>query len=145
MLPFSFTITAQIIQTFSLGLIAFLGIHYLGLKQKKFNYYNIFFPKDVPAILSSFLFLIEIVSYVARVFSLSIRLFANMMSGHTLLNILASFAVIMLKKGWFVLAIIPIFVIIAVISLEFIIAILQAYVFTVLIIIYLTECYKNKH
>lgn len=92
MVPYSFTVTSHIIFTFSLALSIFIGINIIGVKTHGFKFFSLFLPKGVPLAIMPLLITIEIVSYIIKVFTLSIRLFANMTSGHTLLKIIAGFA-----------------------------------------------------
>jgi ATP synthase subunit 6 len=92
MIPYSFTVTSHLATTFYLALSAFIGINITAIKKNNLAIFNLFLPKGVPSFIIPFLILIELISYFARVFSLAIRLFANMMSGHTLLKILAGFS-----------------------------------------------------
>lgn len=99
MVPYSFTVTSSLIVTFSIALATFIGINIIGARIHQFSFLALFLPPGCPIFISPFIILIEAVSYIARVFSLSIRLFANMMAGHTLLKILAGFAWQMLTTG----------------------------------------------
>lgn len=148
LIPGCFTITSQILVTFTFSFSLFIGIVCIGLLVNKNNFILLFIPKNVPVYLMDFLFLIEFVSYVSRTFSLAIRLFANMLSGHALIFILSGF-VSKASKGSSLLMSIPqilIFsVIVAVCFLEIGIALLQAYVFIVLTIIYLNDSYNVGH
>lgn len=147
MIPYSFTITSHIFITFSLALTLFLGINIIAIKQHKLHFLGFFLPNGIHLALAPLLVPIELVSYIARVFSLAIRLFANMMSGHTLLKIIAGFAWTMLSFGgiWYFLHLFPLTIIIAVTILELGIAILQAYVFTILICLYLNDAIQLSH
>lgn len=89
MVPYSFTVTSQFIFTFTLALIFFFGATFIGLVIHRSHFFGLFLPENAPLAIMPFIVTIELISYFARVFSLSIRLFANMMAGHTLLNILA--------------------------------------------------------
>jgi F-type H+-transporting ATPase subunit a len=91
MVPYTFTITSHLLFTFSLSLSIFIGINIIGIRKLKLEFFQLFFPSGVPLIMGPFLIVIELISYLSRVFSLAIRLFANIMSGHTLLKILSSF------------------------------------------------------
>nr|YP_011017724.1 ATP synthase F0 subunit a [Griffithsia okiensis]WQF69547.1 ATP synthase F0 subunit a [Griffithsia okiensis] len=141
MVPYSFTITSHIIFTFSLALSIFIGINIIGLKTHGLLFFSLFLPKNVPIFIIPLLITIEFLSYLVKVFTLSIRLFANMTSGHTLLKIIAGFSWTMLKSGGLLafFHIIPLFLLLALIGLEIAIAILQAYVFTLLSCIYLND------
>jgi len=92
MIPYSFTVTSHLIVTFSLALAIFIGINIIGVLKNGRHFLSLFFPPGAPLPLAPLLVFIELVSYVFRVLSLSIRLFANLMSGHTLLKILSGFA-----------------------------------------------------
>lgn len=91
MLPYSITVTSHLIITLSFSLTFFIGNNFIGLCHNRIRYFCLFLPKGVPVVIVPFLILIEYVSYLSRIFSLAIRLFANMMSGHILLKILISF------------------------------------------------------
>lgn len=141
MVPYSFTITSHLILTLSLSFAFFFGINIIGLRKHGFEFLGLFLPSGAPLVIAPFLILIELISYIARVFSLAIRLFANMMSGHTLLNILAGFGWTMLTSASAIklLFFIPTVIVFAVTGLEVAIAALQAYVFSVLVCIYLND------
>lgn len=147
MVPYSFTITSHIFVTFSLAFTLFIGINIIAIKIHKLHFLGFFLPNGIHIALAPLLVPIELVSYIARVFSLSIRLFANMMSGHTLLKIIAGFAWTMLSFGgiWYFVQLVPLVIIIAVTVLELGIAILQAYVFTILICLYLNDAINLSH
>lgn len=141
MIPYSFTITSHIIFTFSLAFSIFFGINIIGLKTHGLNFFSIFLPRGVPLIIVPLIISIEFLSYIVKVFTLSIRLFANMTSGHTLLKIIAGFAWTMLISGGLIsfFHVIPLCLLLALIGLELAIAVLQAYVFTLLTCIYLND------
>lgn len=141
MIPYSITVTSHFIFTFYYALSFFLGINLIGILYHKEKYFVLFLPDGVPVAIIPFLILIEYVSYFSRVLSLSIRLFANMMSGHILMKILIGFIWTMLSIGsiWLVIAFFPFIIVFCVTGLEFAIAFLQAYVFIVLLSIYLND------
>nr|YP_010330469.1 ATP synthase F0 subunit 6 [Porphyridium aerugineum]UNJ18827.1 ATP synthase F0 subunit 6 [Porphyridium aerugineum] len=141
MIPYVFTVTSHISFTFNLALSLFIGINLMALYINKINTLNLFLPKGVPFLITPLLILIELISYIVKVFTLAIRLFTNMTSGHTLLKIVASFSWIMFLQGglFSLLAWFPCILLILLILLETGIAILQAYVFTLLIIVYLSD------
>jgi F-type H+-transporting ATPase subunit a len=145
LLPFGVTITAQLINTFSLAFIFNLGFILIGLIQHKFHFFNLFMPKDAPVFLVPLIVVIEVISYLIRTFSLSLRLFANMMAGHTLLHILASFSIKFVKAGFYVVSIFPFVLVLMVLVLELGIAFLQAYVFVILLSIYLNDSLHPGH
>ena len=134
MLPYSFTFTSHIIVTFVLAMFIFLLVTLLGIFIHGFKFIGLFVPKGVPMIMLPLMIPIEIISYLSRPISLSVRLFANMMAGHTMLKIFAGFV---FSLGIFGVA--PLIVDVALTALEVLIAILQAYVFTILTCIYLNE------
>jgi len=141
MIPYSFTVTSHIAFTFTLSLAIFIGINIIGLKTHGLNFFALFLPRNVPLIIVPLLISIEFLSYLVKVFTLAIRLFANMTSGHTLLKIIAGFAWTMLLSGGLlaILHLIPLGLLFILIGLELAIAILQAYVFTLLTCIYLND------
>jgi ATP synthase subunit 6 len=121
--------------------MAFAAINIVGIRTHGFHMLSLFLPSGAPLALAPLLVMIELVSYSFRVVSLALRLFANMMSGHCLLNILAGFAWTMLSAGGVltILHVLPLLVIFAIVGLELCIAFLQAYVFTVLLCIYIND------
>lgn len=141
MIPYSFTVTSHFVITFSLALSLFIGINIVGVIKHGKNMVRLFAPEGSPKVLLPLLFVIEIISYISRVFSLSIRLFANLMSGHTLLKILAGFAWSMLLAGGvtFFSSFFPFIIIFLVTGLEIAIGALQAYVFCMLICLYYND------
>jgi len=134
MLPYSFTFTSHIIVTFVLAMFIFLLVTLLGIFIHGFKFFSLFVPKGVPMLMLPLMIPIEIISYLSRPISLSVRLFANMMAGHTMLKIFAGFIV---PLGIFGVA--PLMVDVALTALEVLIAFLQAYVFTILTCLYLNE------
>ena len=134
MLPYGFTFTSHIIVTFVLAIFIFLFVTLLGIFIHGFKFFGLFVPKGVPMLMLPLMIPIEIISYLSRPISLSVRLFANMMAGHTMLKIFAGFIV---PLGIFGVA--PLLVGVALTALEVLIAFLQAYVFTILTCIYLNE------
>lgn len=136
--PFGFTVTAHIVVTFSLALIFFLAWIIIGLINLRLGFFSIFLPKGIPTWLAPLLVIIEILSFLLRPISLSVRLFANMLAGHILLFIIATGAISVAKSvvvfGVFLSSFIFIFLI-----LEIGIAFLQAYVFSILLSIYLAD------
>ena len=142
--PYSFTITSHFIQTFGLSFSTFLGIFILGFVNFELKFLQLFVPKNVPNVLVPFLVVLEIVSYIIRPFSLSIRLFANMLAGHILMHILLSFNFFLLKKKLFFLFLASFIILFLIFVLEFSIVFIQAYVFLTLLLIYLSDSF-NLH
>jgi F-type H+-transporting ATPase subunit a len=134
MVPYSFTYTSHIIVTFALAVFIFIGVTLIAVARHGWHFFTYFAPKGMPLALQVILVPIEIISYVIRPMTLSIRLFANMMAGHTMLFIFAGFVVAMGVFGIFPLALNIFFIL-----LELLVAVLQAYVFTILTCIYLHD------
>jgi ATP synthase subunit 6 len=143
MVPYSFTTTSHLIVTFALALTMFTAVNIIGIRIHGLNFLGLFLPGGCPLMMAPLLVVIELVSYSFRVLSLAIRLFANMMAGHTLLKILAGFSWSMFTNGesllLMVFHVLPFFIIIPIISLELGVACLQAYVLTVLLCIYFND------
>ena len=141
MLPYSFTVTSHIIITFVLAAIVFIGVTVIGFIKHGFKYLEIFVPKGVPIVLLPIIVVIEIISYLSRPVSLSVRLFANMMAGHTMLKVFGGFVISLgLLGGW-----LPLSFSVALTGLEILIAFLQAYVFAILTCIYLNDALNLQH
>jgi len=142
LLPYTFTLTSSFIVTFFLAATHYIAINIIGAFHKKWKFANLFLPSGVPLVIGPFLVLVEFVSYLAKVLSLSIRLFANMMSGHALLKILIGFSWTMATSGnYFMLSVsvTPWLLVTGILFLEGLIAFLQAYVFVILVAIYLND------
>lgn len=135
MLPYSFTYTSHIAVTMGLALAIFLLVTILGFVRHGMHFFSLFCPAGVPWALKPLIIPIEILSYLIRPVTLSVRLFANMMAGHLMLKVFAGFSIAM-GVG---LGILPMFFNVALIGFEFLIAFLQAYVFTILCCIYLKD------
>lgn len=144
LLPYGFTITGHIIFTFQIAFSIFFGITLINIFNNQLQFVNLFVPSGVPKPLMPFLIVIEVVSYLIRPFSLSVRLFANMLAGHTLLNILSAF-IFNVFKQYAAISILPLLFIVFIIVLEFCIAIVQAYIFSILVSIYLNDIYNTSH
>lgn len=135
MIPYSFTYTSHIAVTMGLALAIFLFVTILGFVKHGFHFFSLFCPAGVPWALKPLIIPIEVLSYLIRPVTLSVRLFANMMAGHLMLKVFAGFSVAM-GVG---LGLLPMFFNVALIGFEFLIAFLQAYVFTILSCIYLKD------
>ncbi len=135
MVPYSFTVTSHIIVTFGLASLVFIGVTVLGFIKHGFGYLKLFVPHGVPVALLPLIVVIEVISYLSRPISLSVRLFANMMAGHTMLKVFGGFIVMLgFLGGW-----LPLAFSVAFVGLEVLVAFLQAYVFAVLTCIYLND------
>jgi F-type H+-transporting ATPase subunit a len=141
MVPYSFTPTSHIVVTFAMAAVVFVGVTIIGFVRHGAHFLSLFVPKGVPFVLLLLLVPIEIISYFVRPFSLSIRLFANMLAGHTMLKVFGGFVVMLgIIGGWAPLAFIVVFT-----GLEFLIAFLQAYVFAILTCLYLNDAIHLHH
>tara|TARA_B100001750_G_C15513046_1_gene605001 strand:- start:1074 stop:1799 length:726 start_codon:yes stop_codon:yes gene_type:complete len=135
MIPYSFTYTSHIAVTMGLALSIFIFVTILGFVKHGLHFFSLFCPAGVPFFLMPLIIPIEIISYMIRPVTLSVRLFANMMAGHLMLKVFAGFSIAM-GVG---LGLAPMFFNVALIGFEFLIAFLQAYVFTILSCIYLKD------
>ena len=134
MIPYSFTFTSHIVVTFAMALVVFLGVTIIAIAKHRLYFFTFFMPPGVPLLMAPLLVPIEIISYLSRPISLSVRLFANMLAGHTLLKVFAGFVV---SLGMF--GVLPLAFIVALTGLEIVIALLQAFVFTILTCLYLND------
>jgi F-type H+-transporting ATPase subunit a len=141
MIPYSFTPTSHIIVTFAIAAVVFIGVTVIGFVRHGFHYFSLFVPKGVPMVLVPLMVAIEVISYLTRPISLSVRLFANMLAGHTMLKIFGGFVIgLGIIGGWA-----PLVFIVALIGLEFLIAFLQAFVFAILTCLYLNDALNLEH
>lgn len=134
MVPYSFTVTSHIIVTFALALFVFLTVTMIGFMRHGLHFLHLFVPAGVPLWLAPLLIPIEIISYLARPITLSIRLAANMTAGHILLKVVAGFVSALGLFG-----VVPLLLLVGLIGFEFFIALLQAYIFTILTCVYLHD------
>lgn len=140
LIPMGFTVTSHIIVTFALAAIIFLGVTVIGFARHGLGYFKLFAPQGIPFVMLVILVPIELMSYCIRPLTLSVRLFANMMVGHTLLKVIGGFVVMLGIFG-----ILPMAILVAFMALEFLVAFLQAYIFAVLACIYLNEAINMHH
>ena len=120
--------------TFAMAIVIFVGVTILGFVKHGVHFFSFFLPPGAPMFIAPLLIVIEIISYLSRPISLSVRLFANMLAGHTLLKVFAGFIV---SLGFF--GVIPLAFVIALTGLEFVIAFLQAFVFAILTCLYIND------
>ncbi|MGC6537610.1 MAG: F0F1 ATP synthase subunit A [Candidatus Puniceispirillaceae bacterium] len=141
LIPYSYTVTSQIVVTFAMAATIFIGVTIVGLVKHGFHFFSFFVPSGAPKALIPFLVLIEVISYFMRPVSLSVRLFANMLAGHTMLKVFAGLAVMLTSAGGvFVgVSVLPVIAIVGLTGLEILVAALQAYVFTILTCMYLND------
>jgi len=134
MVPYSFTFTSHIAVTFAMAMVVFVGVTILGFAKHGLHFFSLFVPPGVPIWMWPLLIPIEIISYLSRPISLAMRLFANMLAGHTLLKVFAGFVPVLGAAG-----ILPLAFVVPLTALELLIAFLQAYVFTILTCLYIND------
>jgi F-type H+-transporting ATPase subunit a len=139
MIPYSFTVTSHIVVTFALAALVFIVVTAIGFARHGLGFLKLFKPDGLPVALVPVIVPIELISYLIRPISLSVRLFANMMAGHTLLKVFAGFVVSLGIGG-----VVPLLATVAFTGLEFLVAFLQAMIFAVLTSIYLNDAI-NMH
>ena len=140
MIPYSYTFTSQIIVTFGMAFAVFIGVTIIGFVRHGMHFFTFFFPAGAPVYMAPLLIPIEVISYFVRPISLSVRLFANMMAGHTMMKVFGGFVVAL---GVFGVA--PLAITVALTGFEILVALLQAYVFTILTCLYLRDAIHLHH
>jgi F-type H+-transporting ATPase subunit a len=147
MIPMGFTVTSHIIVTFALAAIVILTVIVYGVMKHGTHFFGLFVPSGVPMWLLPLMVMIEVISFISRPISLSVRLFANMLAGHIALKIFAGFVATLLTASvWTViLAPLPLALTVALTALEVLVAVLQAYVFATLTSIYLNDALHPGH
>jgi F-type H+-transporting ATPase subunit a len=147
LIPYSFTVTSQLIVTAALALLVFFIVVGYGIWRNGLHFFNLFVPKGVPKAILPAIVVIEVLSFVSRPVSHSVRLFANMLAGHITLQVFAGF-IIMLAGfgvlGWLGAAL-PFAMVVMLTALELLVAFLQAYVFAILTCIYLNDAIHPGH
>ena len=140
MFPYSFTWTSHIIVTFAIAFFIFLGVTIIAIyKHGLLKFMGFFAPSGVPKLMLILLVPIEIISYLSRPISLSVRLFANMMAGHTLLKVIGGFVFVLGANSFIIGGALPLAFLVALTGLEIVIAFLQAYVFAILTCLYIND------
>lgn len=141
LIPYSFTLTSHLIVTLTLSLSIFIGINIICVRLHGINFFSLFLPAGTSVVLAFLLVPIELISYIFKPISLSIRLFANMMAGHTLLKVIAGFAITLMGNVGilFLLHYVPLLILIPLFGLELGVALIQSFVFSILICIYLND------
>ncbi len=134
MMPYSFTFTSHIIVTFALAFFIFIGVTIIAIVKHGLHFFSFFLPPGTPWLMAPLLIPIEVISYLSRPISLSVRLFANMLAGHTLLKVIAGFVGLLGFAG-----VMPLALVTALTGLEILIAFLQAYVFAILTCLYIND------
>jgi F-type H+-transporting ATPase subunit a len=147
MFPYFFTVTSHIIVTFALALLVIGTVVFYGIAKHGLSWFKLFVPHGVPGVILPFVVLIEVISFLSRPISLSVRLFANMLAGHITLKVFAGFVVSLSALGAVGVggAILPMIMTVALTGLEFLVAFLQAYVFAVLTCMYLNDAVHPHH
>jgi F-type H+-transporting ATPase subunit a len=146
MIPYGFTVTSHIIITVALALIVIGTVIIYGFMKHGTHFLGLFVPSGVPAWLLPLLVAIEVISFLSRPISLSVRLFANMLAGHIALKIFAGFVGLLLSAGvWSLISPLPLALAVALTALEVLVAVLQAYVFATLTTIYLNDALHPGH
>jgi F-type H+-transporting ATPase subunit a len=148
LVPFAFTVTSHIVITAVLALTVFFTVLIYGLMRHGLHFFNLFVPKGVPVYILPMIVAIEILSFISRPISHSVRLFANMLAGHIALKVFAGFIILLGTAlgaiGW-IGGILPFAMIIALTALELLVSFLQAYVFAILTCIYLNDAIHPGH
>lgn len=143
LIGYNLQLTSHIFVTFTISISLFIGVIIIGIYNLKRKFLNQFIPKDAPKLLFPLLVVIETISYIIRPFTLGIRLFANMFSGHVLLFVIISFVIVIVEKklilAKILLLVFPIMLLFFIMTLELLIMFLQAYVFIILFCVYLND------
>lgn len=147
MFPFAFTVTSHIIVTFALAMIVFGTVTVYGLVKHGFGFFRLFMPAGIPMVLAPIIIPIEVISYISRPISHSVRLFAVMLAGHITLKVFAGFVASMTDLGTLGIigAVLPLAMTVALTALEMLMSLIQAYVFTMLTCMYLNDALHPGH
>jgi len=147
LIPYTFTVTSHIIITACLALLVFLTVLIYGFWKNGLHFFNLFVPKGIPIYILPLIVFIEVLSFLSRPISHSVRLFANMLAGHITLKVFASFIILLGSAGIFGMAgaALPLALVVALTALELLVAFLQAYVFAILTCIYLNDAIHPGH
>jgi F-type H+-transporting ATPase subunit a len=144
--PGAFTVTSQIIVTVALAMLVFTTVVVIGFARHGLGFFKLFVPEGVPVYVMPVVVLIEVISFLSRPLSHSVRLFANMLAGHITMKVFAGFVVSLLGSGALgVLAPLPFLMLLGMTALELLVAFLQAYVFTILTCVYLNDALHPGH
>jgi F-type H+-transporting ATPase subunit a len=147
LIPYTFTVASHIIITASLALLVFLTVIVYGFYKNGLKFFRLFIPHGIPIYILPLIVFIEVLSFLSRPLSHSVRLFANMLAGHITLKVFASFVTMLGALGaigW-AGAVLPLGLTVALTALELLVAFLQAYVFTILTCIYLNDALHPGH
>ena len=146
LIPYSFTVTSQIVVTFALALLIMAVVVGYGVYKNGAHFFHLFVPSGVPVALMPFIVLIEIISFISRPISLSVRLFANMLAGHITLKVFGGFVMMLLAAGGAaIISPLPLLGVVILTAFELLVAFLQAYVFAILTCVYLNDALHPGH
>jgi F-type H+-transporting ATPase subunit a len=147
LIPYAFTVTSHIIITISLAMLVFLTVIIYGFKKNGLKFFNLFVPSGIPIYILPLVTFIEVLSFISRPISHSVRLFANMLAGHITLKVFAAFVTMLGAAGFlgWIGAVLPLGLTVALTALEFLVAFLQAYVFAILTCIYINDAIHPGH
>jgi F-type H+-transporting ATPase subunit a len=146
MFPYFFTVTSHIIITAALAILVFGVVVIYGFWRNGLKFLKLFMPSGIPIYILPLVVLIEVISFLSRPLSLSLRLFGNILAGHIVLKVFGGMVVALLGAGWWgLIAIFPFGMAVALTGLEFLVAGLQAFVFTVLTCVYLHDAIHPGH
>jgi F-type H+-transporting ATPase subunit a len=147
LIPYAFTVTSHIIITISLAMLVFLTVIIYGFKKNGLKFFKLFVPSGIPIYILPLVTFIEVLSFISRPISHSVRLFANMLAGHITLKVFAAFVTMLGAAGFlgWIGAILPLGLTVALTALEFLVAFLQAYVFAILTCIYINDAIHPGH
>ncbi|GAC1563293.1 MAG: F0F1 ATP synthase subunit A [Beijerinckiaceae bacterium] len=146
LVPYTFSVTAQIVITVVMSLMVFLIVIVVGIAKHGLHFFKLFVPPGVPIYILPLVIAIEIISFLSRPVSHSVRLFANMLAGHITLQVFGAFVVLLLGAGgWAAIAPLPFAMTLAMLALELLVAFLQAYVFAMLTCMYLNDALHPGH
>jgi F-type H+-transporting ATPase subunit a len=147
LVPYFFTVTSHIIVTFCLAMLVITTVIVYGFMKNGVRFLKLFWPSDIPIFVMPLIVPIEVISFLSRPISLSVRLFANMLAGHIALKVFASFILMLGGLGVFgmVGAVLPFAMTVALTALELLVAFLQAYVFAILTCMYLNDALHPSH
>src|SRR3954447_10263920 len=147
LIPYAFTVTSHIVVTAALAFTVFFTVLIYGLMRHGLHFFNLFVPKGVPVYILPLIVFIEVLSFLSRPISHSVRLFANMLAGHIALKVFASFVTLLggLGIAGIAGAVLPLALVVALTALELLVAFLQAYVFAILTCIYLNDAIHPGH
>src|SRR6478609_1270800 len=146
-IPYTFTVTSHIIITVALALLVFLTVLVYGFWKNGLRFFKLFVPSGIPIYILPLIVFIEVLSFLSRPISHSVRLFANMLAGHITLKVFAGFIVMLSAYGFLGtgLSVLPLTLVVALTALELLVAFLQAYVFAILTCIYLNDAIHPGH